>query len=173
MEKEYTLDTIIVVKTVITGIGATLIMDLWSFGQKYLLKLPPLNYALVGRWIAWLFRGKLCHNTIASTPALRGESVIGWVFHYLTGIVFAMLLVGFKGVEWLSHPTLIPALATGLISVVAPFFILQPAFGLGIAASRTAAPRVARRRSVITHLTFGLGLFVAGWLVLFFYPVQA
>lgn len=44
-----------VVKTVITGIGATLIMDLWSFGQKYLLKLPPLNYALVGRWIAWLF----------------------------------------------------------------------------------------------------------------------
>ena len=60
-----------------------------------------------------------------------------------------------------------------LSSVVAPFFILQPAFGFGIAASKTAAPYVARRRSVITHLTFGLGLFVAGWLVLLFYPAQA
>lgn len=35
-------------KTAITGIGATLVMDLWSLLQKYLLKVPPLNYALVG-----------------------------------------------------------------------------------------------------------------------------
>ncbi|MGC0862086.1 DUF2938 family protein, partial [Pantoea agglomerans] len=41
-------------KTVITGIGATLVMDLWSLCQKLILKIPPLNYALVGRWILWL-----------------------------------------------------------------------------------------------------------------------
>lgn len=72
-------------KTAITGIGATLVMDLWSLLQKYLLKVPPLNYALVGRWILWLPRGKYWHHTIASTPRIQGEMFTGWVFHYLSG----------------------------------------------------------------------------------------
>ena len=149
-----------VVKTVITGIGATLIMDLWSFGQKYLLKLPPLNYALVGRWIAWLFRGKLCHNTIASTPALRGESVIGWVFHYLTGAIFAFVPLALNGTVWLNEPTLTAGLLAGVLTLFAPFLIHQPALGFGIAASQTPRPWLARLLSVLTHLAWGCGLYI-------------
>lgn len=162
-----------VLRILLVGVGATLIMDAGALIRARVFGIASLDYGLVGRWLGHMLQGQFQHAAIVAAPRVRHERLCGWVFHYLTGIVFAMLLVGFKGVEWLSHPTLIPALATGLISVVAPFFILQPAFGLGIAASRTADPRVARRRSVITHLTFGLGLFVAGWLVLFFYPVQA
>lgn len=162
-----------VLRILLVGVGATLIMDAGAFIRARVFGIASLDYGLVGRWLGHMLQGQFQHAAIVAAPRVRHERLTGWGFHYLTGIVFAMLLVGFKGVEWLSHPTLIPALATGLISVVAPFFILQPAFGLGIAASKTAAPRVARRRSVITHLTFGLGLFVAGWLVLLFYPVQA
>lgn len=162
-----------VLRILLVGVGATLIMDAGALIRARVFGIASLDYGLVGRWLGHMLQGQFQHAAIGAAPRVRHERLTGWVFHYLTGIVFAMLLVGFKGVEWLSHPTLIPALATGLISVVAPFFILQPAFGLGIAASRTAAPRVARRRSLITHLTFGLGLFVAGWLVPFFYPVQA
>ena len=162
-----------VLHILLVGVGATLIMDAGALIRARVFGIASLDYGLVGRWLGHMLQGQFQHAAIVAAPRVRHEHLTGWVFHYLTGIVFAMLLVGFKGLEWLSHPTLIPALATGLISVVAPFFILQPAFGLGIAASRTAAPRVARRRSLITHLTFGLGLFVAGWLVLFFYPVQA
>ena len=162
-----------VLRILLVGVGATLIMDAGALIRARVFGIASLDYGLVGRWLGHMLQGQFQHAAIVAAPRVRHERLTGWVFHYLTGIVFAMLLVGFKGVEWLSHPTLIPALATGLISVVAPFFILQPAFGLGIAASRTAAPRVARRRSLITHLTFGLGLFVAGWLVLVFYPVQA
>jgi Protein of unknown function (DUF2938) len=38
---------------------------------------------------------------------------------------------------------------------------LQPALGAGIAASRTPRPNIARLRSIITHLSFGIGLYVA------------
>ena len=162
-----------VLRILLVGVGATLIMDAGALIRARVFGIASLDYGLVGRWLGHMLQGQFQHAAIVAAPRVRHERLTGWVFHYLTGIVFAMLLVGFKGVEWLSHPTLLPALATGLISLMAPFFILQPAFGFGIAASKTAAPYVARRRSVITHLTFGLGLFVAGWLVLLFYPAQA
>lgn len=161
MKKEYTLETIVVVKTVITGIGATLIMDLWSWWQKYILKIPPLNYALVGRWIVWLSRGKLCHRTIVSTPAMRGEWLIGWVFHYLTGIVFAFVPLALYGPVWLNEPTFTVGLLAGVLTLFAPFLILQPALGFGLAASRTPRPWLARLLSVLTHLAWGCGLYLA------------
>ncbi|WP_454868501.1 DUF2938 family protein [Pseudomonas farris] len=74
--------------------------------------------------------------------------------------------------HWICNPTLVPALVMGLVSVIAPFFIMQPAFGFGVAASKTAAPSAARRRSVTAHLTFGLGLFVAGWLLMLLFPAS-
>jgi hypothetical protein len=38
---------------------------------------------------------------------------------------------------------------------------MQPGLGLGIAASRTPQPNVARLRSLATHAVFGLGLYAA------------
>ena len=38
-------------------------------------------------------------------------------------------------------PTFLPALLVGIGTVAAPFFILQPGMGAGIAASRTPNPR--------------------------------
>ncbi|OVZ64709.1 hypothetical protein CDO44_00395 [Pigmentiphaga sp. NML080357] len=57
-----------------------------------------------------------------------------------------------------------PALALGVATVVAPFFILQPGLGAGIAASKTPRPNAARLRSLVTHAVFGLGLYISAWL---------
>ncbi|WP_333849478.1 DUF2938 domain-containing protein [Leclercia sp.] len=151
----------IVFKTVIVGIGATLVMDVWSWCQKRLLKVPPLNYALVGRWILSLPGGRFYHHTIISTPRMPGELFTGWVFHYLTGIVFALIPLLLNGTVWLSEPTLAAGLLTGLITLLAPFMILQPALGFGIAASRTPRPWLARLLSLLTHMAYGFGLYVA------------
>lgn len=159
------METIIILKTAITGIGATLVMDLWSFCQKHLLKVPPLNYALVGRWILWLPRGKLCHNTIISTPGIHGELFTGWVFHYLTGIVFAFVPLVLNGSGWLNAPSLTTGLLAGALTLFAPFILLQPALGFGLAASRTPRPWLARMFSAIAHLVFGLGLYIAALVV--------
>ncbi|RWU22860.1 DUF2938 domain-containing protein [Pseudomonas alkylphenolica] len=152
------------------GMGATLIMDVSAFIQARVFGMASVDYGLVGRWLGHMLKGRFRHASIVTAPRVRNERLVGWVFHYITGSVFAMMLFGAQGLTWFCNPSLMPALMTGAISVVAPFFIMQPAFGFGIAASRTAAPNRARRRSVIAHLTFGVGLFVAGWLLIRLFP---
>jgi hypothetical protein len=44
--------------------------------------------------------------------------------------------------------------------VVFPLFIMQPALGLGIAASNTPKPWQARLKSLATHTVFGIGLYL-------------
>ena len=67
------------------------------------------------------------------------------------------------GTEWLRRPTLIPALAVGIVTVAVPMLILQPGMGAGIAARRTPRPNAARLQSLVTHAVFGGGLYVSGW----------
>ncbi|RDK06242.1 DUF2938 domain-containing protein [Cupriavidus lacunae] len=157
--------TVLLFNAIAIGTGATLAMDVWAILRKQLLGVPVLNYGLVGRWLAWLPRGRLCHRPIAATPPVRGENVIGWIAHYVIGILFAAILLALWGLDWARHPTLAPALIVGLGSVAAPFLVMQPAMGAGIAASRTPRPNVARTHSLVTHAVFGLGLYVAGWVV--------
>lgn len=155
----------IVARTCAIGVGATLAMDLWALLRRRVLAVPALDYALVGRWLAWLPHGRLVHRPIAATPPVRGESAIGWTAHYLIGIAFAAVLVVVWRDAWLREPTLVPALLVGIASVIAPLFILQPALGAGIAARRTPRPWTARMHSAVTHGVFGVGLYASAWLV--------
>jgi hypothetical protein len=150
--------------TVVTGAGATAVMDCWGLVRKRLLGAPAPNYGLVGRWLAWMPRGRFRHVAIASTPAVRGERAVGWVAHYLIGVAFAAVLAGVWGREWLERPALLPALAVGIGTVAAPLLVMQPGMGAGIAASRTPRPGAARRQSLLNHTVFGLGLYASGWI---------
>lgn len=147
------------------GLGATAATDLWALARRPLLGVAPPDWGLVGRWFAWLPRGRLVHVPIAATPAVRGERAIGWLAHYLTGIAFAALLLALVGPGWLRQPTLAPALAVGVGTVLAPFLLLQPGMGAGLAARRTPRPNTARLQSLLTHVVFGLGLYATAWLL--------
>jgi hypothetical protein len=146
-------------------------MDLWGLARKPLLGIAPPNYALVGRWIAHMTRGRLRHDSIAASAPVCGEHIIGWTAHYLIGIAFAALLTGIWGPAWIQQPTIGPALAVGIGTVAAPFFLMQPGMGAGIAASRTPHPASARLQSLITHMVFGLGLYAAGQVVHLVYTI--
>lgn len=143
------------------GAGATVVMDLWTIARRRLLGVPAPDYRLVGRWLAYMPRGHFRHDRIAATPAVRGEGLIGWTAHYLIGIAFAGLLLALWGTEWARHPTLGPALLVGIGTVAAPFLLMQPGMGAGIAASRTPRPNAARLQSLLTHAIFGVGLYAA------------
>lgn len=143
------------------GCGATLFMDLWSALQKRFLRVQPLNYALVGRWIGHLRHGRFTHENIAAAPAVPGEAALGWFAHYAIGAVFAGLLLAVWGLGWARNPTPGPALLVGVGTLAAPFLILQPGMGAGIAASKTPKPSVSRLRSLVTHISFGIGLYIA------------
>jgi hypothetical protein len=160
----------IALRAALIGIGATLVLDVWSFFLKTAFHLPFPNYAMVGRWIGGFPRGRLVHEDIAKAPAVAGERVLGWTAHYAIGVLFALLLVAVAGRGWLSAPTLLPALIVGVATVVAPLFIMQPAMGLGIASSKTPNPNVSRLRSLLAHTVFGIGLYLSATLTALISP---
>lgn len=155
--------------TLILGLAATAVMDAWGFARKPLLGLPAADYRLVGRWVSHFAHGKFRHAAIGKAPAAAGELATGWVAHYLLGLVFAAAFLALAGPAWLAHPTLAPALAFGLVTVLVPFGVMQPAMGMGFAASRAPRPAAARIQSLVTHAIFGFGFYLGGWAAHVFY----
>ncbi len=153
------------IRILLVGIGATLVMDLWGWLLRRVYGVSGLDYRLVGRWLGHMLRGQFRHDGIGRAPAVPAEALIGWTAHYGIGIAFAFGLVMAAGAGWLQQPTAAPAFAAGLATVALPYFVMQPAFGLGIAGARTPDPTAARLRSLITHLVFGTGLYLAARLV--------
>jgi hypothetical protein len=147
------------------GLGATLTFDLGALFLKHTFKMAPSNICLVGRWLRYMPEGTFTHANIGSAPRKRAECTVGWIAHYMIGITFALIFVALVGSTWLQQPTLLPALAFGVVTVLAPFAIMQPSFGLGFAASKMPHPTPARVRSLLNHTAFGLGLYLFAWLV--------
>ena len=143
------------------GIGATLVMDLWNLFLKRAFGIPSLSYCLLGRWILHMPAGRLRHASIAAAPRKPLECPVGWIAHYSIGVAFAIGFVALASGSWLARPTLGPALLYGIATVVFPFFVMQPSFGLGIAAARSPSPAQARLKSLATHTVFGVGLFLS------------
>lgn len=150
----------LLLRAVLIGAGATMVMDLWAvllgrFG------VPSLNLAFLGRWVGHLLRGRWRHVSIASAMPIPGEALIGWSAHYAIGITFAALLLWTQGLEWARSPSPLPALFIGVVTVVAPWFVLQPGMGAGIASSKTPTPVFNCLKSLVTHTVFGLGMYLA------------
>lgn len=152
--------TLALISAILIGLGATLIFDLGALVLQYAFKIAPSNLCLVGRWLLYMPEGTFRHSNIISAPHKRTECTVGWIAHYMIGITFAITFVALAGGAWLEHPTPLPALGFGVITVLAPFAIMQPAFGLGFAASGSSNPTQARIRSLMNHTAFGAGLYL-------------
>lgn len=153
------------IRTILIGLGATLTFDLWAIFLKRAFKIAPSDICLVGRWIRTMPEGIFRHSNIRSATPKSGECTVGWSAHYMIGSGFAILFVALVGEQWLHQPSLLPALLFGTVTVLAPFLIMQPAFGLGFAASKAPNPMQARARSLMNHTAFGIGLYLFAWLI--------
>jgi hypothetical protein len=149
---------------ILMGLGATLTSDLWALFLKRAFRMAPPGLCLVGRWLRYMPEGTFRHANIGSAPPKSAECTTGWIAHYGIGTLFAIAFVALAGSSWLEHPALVPAVIFGMGTVLAPFLIMQPSFGLGLAASKTADPRQARMRSLLNHFVFGMGLYLFGLL---------
>lgn len=148
------------VAIVLIGVGATAVLDLWLLALKR-LGVPTGSFALIGRWVAHMARGRFSHAAIAKAEPVSSELAIGWVTHYAVGIAFAAVLVALQGRGWVEQPTFLPAFLTGVATVAMPLFVMQPAMGSGFAASKTPTPLKNCARSIANHAVFGVGMYLA------------
>lgn len=154
----------ILFRVLLIGVGATLVMDIWAIIAEALFAIPQSNFAMVGRWIGHMPEGVFAHESIRAAAPVTGEAALGWGAHYVVGVSFAALYVAIGGQRQLRRPQLVFALLVGLGTIVFPFFVMQPAMGAGIMASNRPDPTFAQLKSAMTHLSFGVGLYVAAWL---------
>jgi hypothetical protein len=151
----------IVLRGTVIGIAGSALMDVWSAVLRRRFAIPTLDYRYLGRWIGHFPKGRFVHDRIAASDPVAGERVLGWAAHYAIGVMFAFLLIAIWGRAWLDAPTVWPALAVGLGTIVAPWFVMQPAMGFGIAGSKAPSPVATRLRNLGTHTVYGLGLFAS------------
>ena len=151
----------LLLRGVLLGIAASALMDLWGLVLRRGFRIPTLDYALLGRWIGHMPRGRFIHARIGDARPVPGERALGWAAHYSIGIAFALVLLGIWGLDWARSPTVWPALLVGLGTTAAPWLVMQPAMGVGFAASKSANPRATRLRNLATHSVYGVGLYLA------------
>jgi hypothetical protein len=154
-----------VIGAVLIGLGATVLIDLWALFLRRGFNIPSLNYCLLGRWLLHMPGGTIIHRNIAAAQQKPHECILGWIAHYLIGTAFALVFALLASERWLERPTLWPALAFGAATTLVPYLIMQPSFGLGVAASKAPKPNQARLKSLMTHTVFGLGLYLSALLL--------
>ncbi len=154
----------VISRSLAIGIVATALLDLWALFLNRAFGIPLANWAVIGRWFAYLPRGRFMHDTIADTPSVANERAIGWIMHYLIGALFAGIVQLLWGLDWARNPTLLPALIVGVVTVGCGWFILQPGMGFGVAASKRPNPGQIRLVGLVNHVVFGLGLYLTALL---------
>jgi hypothetical protein len=151
----------LVLRGIVMGVAGSALMDVWSAVLRRRFGIPTLDYRLLGRWIGHFPKGRFVHERIAASEPIAGELALGWLAHYAIGVTFALVLLAIWGRAWLDAPTIWPALAVGLGTIVAPWFVMQPGMGAGLAGSKSPDPTATRLRNLGTHAVYGIGLYVA------------
>ena len=117
----------------------------------------------IGRWFLYMFRGKLTHENINKTPALKNEKIWCFISHYLIGIILAGIYLFIELMEPTIRNQSWMALIFGIATVFFPWFWLLPSIGLGFMASRSKNRLLILRTNLINHTNFGIGLFI--WVI--------
>jgi Protein of unknown function (DUF2938) len=154
----------LVLRALIMGVVATMTFDLWAILLQRLIGAPAPDWSLLGRWIGHFGEHKIMHDNIRQSAPVPQEQSIGWLTHYIVGTFFAAILLIAAGADWAHHPTLVPAIIAGLLTVVFVWFVLMPAFGQGIAMSKNPAASRIRLINIVSHLVLGIGFFIGAHL---------
>ena len=153
------------IQGVLIGIVATVCLDIWAAIARHVLGLPTANWAMVGRWFGHMSRGVLIHKPISGAAPIRHELALGWIGHYLIGVLYGLSYLYVIQAVLSSEPSLMSGLGFGLATLFAPWLVMQPAMGAGVFASRTPRPGVVRLVNLSMHAVFGISLYL-GWLLI-------
>ena len=147
------MESFLIILTV--GILSCAILDAWQRVLFFLAKVPPTNWAIVGRWLILFLKSRTwVQNDLSEQAEFSNELSIGWIFHYTVAIAYACFyfflykqsLIGFSFFD---------GLVFGLLSVLVPWFFFMPAMGAGLLAIKTPKPVLACFLALVAHGVFG------------------
>ncbi len=147
-----------IIRALIAGLAATAAMDLWQIVAKAAFGVPKGNWAMVGRWFAYLPRGVMFHDGIGNSEPVERELAIGWAAHYAVGILYAAIYLA-MALTILDGPSLISAIAFSLFTILAGWCLLMPGMGLGWFASKAPNQSSTIVNGLFNHIVFGAGLY--------------
>jgi len=153
----------LVIQGVLIGVIATVGMDIWAAVVKYVFRLPTADWSRVGRWLGHMPRRVFVNRPIVNSAAIPNELAIGWIAHYVTGIVYGLAYMYVVAVLLSSDPTLTSALVFGLVTLANHSFVMQPGMEAGVRPNQTVRPGVKRIINLSMHVVFGFALYL-GWL---------
>lgn len=139
------------------GLLATAVSDLWQRGFARWIDGSRPDWRGVGRWVLGFRQGRLIDPALKTRPPEPQENAVGWSFHYIVGAAYALFYraalrrVGLR-------PSLAAGAGFGLVTLVAPLFMMKPAMGGGFLGWRAARPWVSFFKTLSAHLSFGIGL---------------
>jgi hypothetical protein len=149
-----------IIMVIVVGVIATATLDIWQQIYRLLFGAPITNWAMIGRWVAYLPKGQLVHEDIGKIPAVAGEATLGWIVHYVVGIGYAGVYLLLMEIVLRSPPGFVSAMVFGAVSVSVTWFFMEPVLGAGAMASRTPKPTAVMAQDFTSHLSFGLGLYL-------------
>ena len=145
----------------LAGVIATMSMDVLSAIAIRLRLIAPLSPNLVGRWFSSVARAHPFHEDIARAAPSGHEFAITLPVHYAIGMFLtALFVVMAHRMGW--HARALPtALAFGVCTSVLPWLLMFPAMGYGFFGAHGPAGTRLFASSMVTHVFFGLGLWIA------------
>jgi hypothetical protein len=153
-------------RLVLTGIIATLTMDVLSGGAIKLQLISPLPPRLIGRWFASVAKGQPFHHDIGQVSPVNYEMAIALPVHYAIGVTLALAYVLATSALGLSPRNPFTALSFGLITNVLPWLVMFPAMGYGWFGAHCPPGTRLFVSSLISHCLFGLGLWTGASLLI-------
>lgn len=148
-----------ILQACVAGVFATAVLDLWQRLLHAAAGIPPADWALIGRWFAYIPRGRLVHRPIGGSAAVPRELALGWTMHYLVGLAYGFAYLGLMVYGLDRPPSLLNGLVFGACSVVIPWFIMQPGLGIGVMGRLAPNPAVPVLNALASHVIYGVALF--------------
>ena len=148
------------VSIVIAGCFSCIALDMFGRLLLILFKIPEPSWDIVGRRFFYMVRrGVIFNPQISDAMPIAHEVKIGWTFHYLIAVIWAVVFY----ILFISYPLLELSYKNGLLfgalTTIAPLFIFMPFTGQGVLARKTDTPYLTSLILLARHSVFGLAMF--------------
>lgn len=150
----------LVIAGVVAGILGTLMMDSLNHLFARTGMLLKIDVGMIGRMAAGWIRGRFRYGHPSEMVQVANEKIYGFATHHAIGIGFSVPYV--LGWYFLVGGPASPAwaLAYGVATTVASWFLVYPSMGLGVCGRWSPDGIRAPLSSLANHLFYGVGLAV-------------